>query len=336
VDRAVADEVLPGDARLLACDLIGAALPAEAASLLAAMDSAARERGRARVLHRLVEQAARRPLLIVVEDVHWADAVEVAQLGDLAAATAMHPVLLALSTRADGDPVNAAWRARARGCPVTKLDLAPLADDEARELAATYADVPADVVERCLTTASGHPLFLEQLLRAARAGQTTLPGSVRGLVVARIERLPPESQRVVHAAAVLGVRFSLGALRHLLAEPQYDAAPLEGAGLLTIEGDECRFAHALIRGAVYESLLGSTRRELHRHAATWYEARDAGCMRTTWRPRTTRSRPRPISERPSTSNVPIDWTGPSSTRSARGKRPGNLRTCATRVRRSAT
>ena len=62
----------------------------------------------------------------------------------------------------------------------------------------------------------------------------------------------------------------------MLADPHYVAQPLEQAGLVAVEGDECRFAHALIRDAIYESLLGSTRRALHRRAATWYETRDSG------------------------------------------------------------
>ena len=276
VDAAVSAGRLPADLRLLAYDLIGAAPTSEGLARLAAMNSGTRERERAHVLHQLVLQGTTEPLLILVEDVHWADPLEMAQLGDLAAAAAVRPVLLALSTRPEGDPTNAAWRARARGCPVTALDLAPLDDDEARELAAGYSDLPAEVLERCLATAAGHPLFLEQLLRAARAGQTALPGSVRGLVTARIERLPAASQHAVHAAAVLGVRFTLGALRHLLADSSYDAAPLESAGLLAIEGEDCRYAHALIRDAVYESLLSSTRRELHKRAAVWFESRDSG------------------------------------------------------------
>ena len=96
IDLAVAGGTLAADDELLARDLTGL-LPAEgAASPLSAMDAASRERGRARVLLRLIEAAARRaPLLIVIEDIHWADAVEVAQLADLAAAIATLPVLLA-------------------------------------------------------------------------------------------------------------------------------------------------------------------------------------------------------------------------------------------------
>jgi DNA-binding SARP family transcriptional activator len=277
VDRAVAAGQLAEGDELLARDLIGTTSQDGAASLLSAMDVATRERGRARVLNRLMQGAAERtPLLIVIEDVHWADAVEVSQLADLAAAAATLPVLLALSTRADGDPTGPAWRARARGCPVTMLDLAPLADDEARELAARYTGLPAEVVEECLEKAAGHPLFLDQLLRTAQSGQTSLPGSVRGLLLARIGRLPAELQRGLHAAAVLGTRFSRGALRHVLAEPRYDTRRLEDAGLIATDGDECRFSHSVIRAAVYESLLRSTRRELHRRSAAWFEGRDSG------------------------------------------------------------
>ncbi len=178
-------------------------------SVLSAMDAATRERGRGRVMLRLVQaEAERGPQLLVVEDIHWADPVEVAQLADLAAACAPLPVLLIVSTRTDGDPTGPGWRARARGCPVTTLDLAPLADDEARELAARYTGLRPSLVEECLDKAAGHPLFLDQLLRSAQSGQTSLPGSVRGLLLARIERLPHELQRGLHAAAVLGARFA--------------------------------------------------------------------------------------------------------------------------------
>ena len=88
--------------------------------------------------------------------------------------------------------------------------------------------------------------------------------------------LPAELQRGLHAAAVLGTRFSRGALRHVLAEPDYDTDRLEGAGLIAADGEECRFSHDLIRAAVYESLLRSTRRELHGRSAAWFAGRDPG------------------------------------------------------------
>ena len=275
VEQAVASGFLAPEDRLVACDLMGATQPEEA-SRLGAMDRGTRETSRGRVLHRLLQRAATTPLLIVVEDVHWASSHEVAQLADVAAAAATYPVLIALTSRSADDVLTAAWRARGWGCPITTLDLAPLAEDEARELAAAHKDLPPEVVERCLATALGHPLFLEQLLRAARAGQKSMPGSVRGLVLARIERLAPEMQRALQASAVLGIRFSHNALQHVLDDPSFVAQSLEHAGLMAVEGDDCRFAHALIREAVYESLLGSSRRDLHRRAASWYDGRDSG------------------------------------------------------------
>jgi len=175
LEDAVASGALAGSDAPLAQDLINVEPEPGGTSPLQSIDNATRERGRTRVLHRLLESAASRaPRLVIVEDVHWADAVEVAHLADLAAATVNLPVLFALTTRADGDPINAAWRARARGCPVTTLDLAPLADDEARELAARFDNLAGVVVAHCIETAAGNPLFLEQLLRAAQLGQSEL------------------------------------------------------------------------------------------------------------------------------------------------------------------
>jgi len=278
VTQAAALGLIVPEEMLLASDLVDAVIPDEGRSRLAAMDSHSRERGRARLLQRLLQQAAVRPLLLVIEDVHWASTHEVAQLAELAASAAACPLLVCLTSRPGDDVLAAAWRARGSGSPLTTLDLGPLAEDEARELASSQTDLPADAVERCLATANGHPLYLEQLLRAAHSGQAALPGSVRGLVLARIERLAPAVQHAVHAAATLGIRFSQDALRHVLADPGYCAGTLEQAGLIAVEGDECRFAHALIRDAVYESLLGSTRRELHRRAASWCDGRDSGLL----------------------------------------------------------
>ena len=275
IEQAVsAGWLSPGEA-VAAADLLGIPPTPQAVSVLSAMDDAARDRARTRLLHRLMARvAAEQPQLIVVEDAHWAQATEVGDLADLAASAASLPVLVAISTRADGDPIGASWRARARGCPVTTLDLAPLAEDEARELAALHGEVPAALVEQCLETASGHPFFLEQLLRAAGSGQAALPGSVRALLQARVERLPPAARRVLQAAAVLGLRFECDALRHALADPTCSVPMEEHEGLLALDGDECAFSHALIRTVVYESLLRSTRRDLHRRASLWFEGRD--------------------------------------------------------------
>ena len=275
IERAIRGGRLESDDAMAAADLLALEPVGPSAPRLAAMDPVARERARARILGVLLAAAtADRPLLVIVEDAHWADGTEIAALGDLASEVAKRPVLLALSSRIEGDPFPAAWRARARGCPVTTLDLAPLADDEARELAATYGGLADDVLERCIETAAGHPMFLVQLLRSAQAGQTALPGSVRAVLLARVERLPADVQRLLHAAATLGARFGLEALRYVAGSPACDPTAMEASGLLDCNDTECRFTHALIRAAIYDALLRSTRRALHLRAANWYEGRD--------------------------------------------------------------
>jgi DNA-binding SARP family transcriptional activator/tetratricopeptide (TPR) repeat protein len=257
-------------------DLADAPLDAELQALERAMETATRQRGRSLALAQLIESAAqRKPLLIIVEDVHWADADELARLGEIAATATNCPVLLLMTTRPQEDPLNASWRARARGCPVTTVDLAPLAADEAHELAAHYADLPRETIESCVRRAEGYPLFLDQLLRAASAGHEALPGSVRGLVLARADRLSAENRHALQAGAVLGHRFGITALRQVTGDADFDPALLVEAALIRSDGMEIEFAHALFRDAIYESTLKSQRRELHHRAAEWFVAKDA-------------------------------------------------------------
>ena len=139
------------------------------------MEIATRQRGRALALAQLIESAVQRgPQLLVVEDVHWADTDELARFGEIAAVVANCQILFIMTTRPEGDPINASWRARARGCPVTTVDLAPLAEDEAQELAAHFPELSQEAIAACIQRADGHPLFLDQLLRAAGAGREPL------------------------------------------------------------------------------------------------------------------------------------------------------------------
>ncbi len=261
-------------------DLIDAPIDAELAALEKAMEIATRQRGRALALAQLIESAVQRgPQLLVVEDVHWADTDELARFGEIAAVVANCQILFIMTTRPEGDPINASWRARARGCPVTTVDLAPLAEDEAQELAAHFPELPQEMIAACIQRADGHPLFLDQLLRAARAGHELLPGSVRSVVLARAARLSARDHAALQAAAVLGHRAALTALRHVLNDDEYDPTPLTETALVRFNGVDLEFVHALFRDAIYESTLKSQRRELHRTAAEWYSTRRSGAAR---------------------------------------------------------
>ena len=101
-----------------------------------------------------------------------------------------------------------------------------------------------------------------------------MPGSVQSLVQARLDHLTASDKQAVQAAAVFGQRFALDALRHVLEDPRYDCAALVERFLVRPAGDDFLFSHALIRDAVYDTLLKARRRELHRRAAAWFAERD--------------------------------------------------------------
>ena len=256
-------------------DLIDAPLDAELAALEKAMEAATRQRGRTLALAQIIESAAQRsPLLLVVEDVHWADSDELARLGEIAAVVANCQILFIMTTRPEGDPISASWRARARGCPVTTVDLAPLAEDEAQELAAHYPDLSDETIQACIVRAEGYPLFLDQLLRSASAGQHELPATVRSLVLARANSLSSRDHLALEAAAVLGQRTELAIVRCMLRDQEYEPDKLVATTLMRSDGVELEFAHALFRDAIHESTLKSQRRALHRAAAEWFASRD--------------------------------------------------------------
>jgi predicted ATPase len=85
-----------------------------------------------------------------------------------------------------------------------------------------------------------------------------------------MDRLPPKDKEALQAASIIGQRFTLEALRHLLGEPGYECGGLTQHNLVNPEGDGYLFAHALVREGVYASFLTDRRRELHRKAAEWF------------------------------------------------------------------
>lgn len=257
-------------------DLLDVATPADVRSLLSATEPAVRQKGTLDTLRALVLPPAGGPaLLVLVEDIHWADAWTLQQLGAIAALTLQHPLLLMMSTRFAGDPTVGDWRTALHRLPVTSIDLGPLSPDDAMRLAAGAATISDSLLRGCVERAEGNPLFLEQLLLSAgEEGAGNLPGSIQSLIQSRMDRLQPADKAALQAAAVWGSRVPLGAIRHLVADPLYDSRLLVEQFLLRPEGDELVFCHALIRDGAYGSLLLARRRQLHVLAAEWVRARD--------------------------------------------------------------
>ena len=206
---------------------------------------------------------------------HWADDITLDYLARLAAAVAECPALMVFTSRAEGDPIDMTWRARAGEAPIVTLDLSPLRKEEAIKLVSDFIDASDDLAKRCIERAAGNPLFLKQLLLSIEKGTTeSIPDSIKSLVLARMDQLPSEDKLALQAAAVLGQRFELECLRFLIDAPEYVCQTLVERHLLRPEGSLYLFAHALIQEGAYSSLLNQQRIEWHRLAANWYAERD--------------------------------------------------------------
>lgn len=272
VGRALQHAGLDSADEALLLDLLHLAMPAALRALFDGMDPPTRERRQGKALARVLQRCSETvPCVVVVEDLHWAPPRTLRLTAALAAAAEHCAALLVTTSRSDADPLDAAWRGSAGVSALLTFDLGPLHWPEASALAAQFGDVADAFTLRCLERAGGHPLFLEQLLHADRSGG--LPDSVHSVVLARLDRLPAGDRHVVRVASVLGQRFGLDALRHLL---DVDAAPeAPSHGLLRFESTEGVFVHALVHEGAYAAVPRAQRRELHARAARWFAGRDA-------------------------------------------------------------
>ncbi|MGF6971011.1 class 3 adenylate cyclase/tetratricopeptide (TPR) repeat protein [Paraburkholderia sp. WC7.3g] len=275
VERAITDGLIDAGDALFLKDLADVPLAFDDRTVYEAMDNAMRVRGRRNVLTRLVQRASRQqPRILAVEDIHWSDGSTLRDLAGLSVTVAECPAVLVLTARTVGDSLDEPWRAAASG-QYTLVDLGPLSAGEAHAMAGFFAGAEAGLAERCVERAAGNPLFLEQLLdNAAESAGTGVPGSVRSLVQARLDRLDSTDKYVLQAASVLGQLFEKETLDYLLDGTGTALEPLLTGGLLRRLGSGFMFHHALIRDGVYDGLLKSRRRELHRRAAQWYATRE--------------------------------------------------------------
>ena len=276
IERAGTARTIAADRRLFLYDLLDVAPPPELRALAAAMSTAARQSGSIHALCDLATHAsASAPLLLVVEDIHWADPWTLERLAALAVLAAKQPLLLVMTTRFAGDPTAGAWRTVLHGAPLVGIDLAALSTEESLQLAVQASSMAPALVQGCVERAEGNPLFLLQLLlNAGEAGPASLPGSIQALVHTRMDRLAAADKFALQAAAVLGQRYTAEALRHLIESPNYDCRLLVEHFLVRADGSEFMFCHALIRDGAYASLLHKRRRILHARAAEWFASRD--------------------------------------------------------------
>jgi class 3 adenylate cyclase len=226
--------------------------------------------------------ARKQPMLLVFEDIHWADRGLLDLIELLAARLRDLPVLLLTLARPELLDSRPSWGG---GLPAyTALPLAPLGPREAEELAMLrLRSLGGEQASRLADTAGGNPLFIEQLVATMTESSSAggeLPTTIRGLLAARLDALPADERSLILDAAVVGKTFWRGALARsnggegtskLLGALERRDLIVRDTGSI-IEGDQqFSFKHVLIRDVAYELLPRAERRERHARVAEYFE-----------------------------------------------------------------
>ncbi|HEX8795945.1 MAG TPA: AAA family ATPase, partial [Polyangiaceae bacterium] len=228
-------------------------------------------------------RASRGPVLLLLEDAHWADAPSLALVEDAVLAHGELPIFLLATAR----PGAVAWD-RLRQGGLVEMTLAPLSAAVSEGLVRTSLgpDASPDLVRAIARRAGGHPFHLEELIRAAASGRgpEALPDSVLGMVQARFDALDARARRALRAASVFGDTFWSGGVAALMGDDVSHEGVVSLLGSL-VDGEvvtrqrasrwpahvEYRFRHALLREGAYATLADADRVPAHRRAAQWLE-----------------------------------------------------------------
>jgi class 3 adenylate cyclase/tetratricopeptide (TPR) repeat protein len=243
--------------------------------------------------------ATARPLMVVFDDIQWAEPTFLDLIQYLATFATGRPVLILCLSRPDLLETRSDW---ATVGPVITLE--PLGPEESERLVASLlgeAGGPEDVERQIVATAGGNPLFIEEMLRmlvddgllAREDGMWTArgdlshigaPDTVQAVIAARLDRLDEAERATLQRASVAGEVFWWGAVSDLSGD---DPATEVGRSLQTLVRKELirpepsifagedafRFGHLLIRDVAYESLPKRVRADLHARFASWIERR---------------------------------------------------------------
>jgi adenylate cyclase len=220
---------------------------------------------------------SRQPVVLAVENVHWADEASRDFLAFLLSPDAQVHVGALLTARS----TDLAWLPET----VERMPIGPLEQGAAESmLGALVEDLPPEERRELIRRSAGNPLFIEELARAlAETGGLgrAVPSMLQGLIMSRIDRLDSPLQHLLQMASVLGLQFPLpllGSMFTLESEPlgfEEALAGLEERGFLDRQGDVGGFLHALVQEVAYGGLLVRVRRVLHESAARLGEERFA-------------------------------------------------------------
>jgi class 3 adenylate cyclase/tetratricopeptide (TPR) repeat protein len=264
----------PVENAALLAPLLDIPLSAERAMALAPEEL--RRRQLAALTNWVIAGARVQPVVLALEDLHWADPTTLDLLRGVAERGALAPLFVLITARPE---FRAPWSTRSHH---STISLSPLDRQHVwhmvSELAARHA-LPRDVIEGVTERTAGVPLFVEEvtrllLERGEQGGIQAIPPTLQQSLTARLDRLGP-AREVAQIGAVIGRGFSYPLLRAIagMADAPLQAAleRLAEADILLVQGlppdSDYRFKHTLMQDAAYENLLKSRRQVLHRRVA---------------------------------------------------------------------
>ena len=230
--------------------------------------------------------AARAPLVLLVEDVHWAEPSLLEFIEHLVDRSTGVPFLVLCTARPELFELEAGWGGGKRNS--TTLSLSPLSEQETKRLVSVLLDgaaLPTDTEAALLERADGNPLYAEEcarMLREVPDAEIAVPETVQATIAARLDALAPDRKALLHDAAVVGKVFWAGSLASIGHVPK--EAVLEGLHELTrkelvrrsrhstlADDVEYSFWHVLVRDVAYSQIPRAARARRHQAAADWIE-----------------------------------------------------------------
>jgi class 3 adenylate cyclase/tetratricopeptide (TPR) repeat protein len=233
------------------------------------------------LLRQMILNAAQENLVILeMEDLHWVDETSEELLSSLIEGLGAARILVLLTYRTGYVP---RWLEKSYATQITMRRLSAQDSQAVVDSVLQRSKLPADLSRVILEKAEGNPFFLEELTRSLVEGQSfadvSVPDTIQGVLMARIDRVPEEHKRLLQTASVLGREFTLDLLQAVWERPDTLApllADLKHWEFLyeapAAERPTCFFKHALTQEAVYQSLLTGKRQALHLAAGRALEA----------------------------------------------------------------
>jgi class 3 adenylate cyclase/tetratricopeptide (TPR) repeat protein len=230
--------------------------------------------------------AEQRPLVLVFEDLHWADDALLDFIDHLVDWSTGVALLVVATARPELLERRVGWGGGKPNSVI--LSLPPLSETETARLVHSLLEspvLPADTQAALLARAGGNPLYAEEFARLVAEGRAPdeLPATIQGLIAARIDLLPAEEKALLQAASVVGRTFWLGAVAAISNAPRWTVQAqlhaLERKEFMrrerrsAVAGEtEYAFGHVLIRDTAYGQIPRGDRADRHRRAAEWIES----------------------------------------------------------------